>query len=154
MSEECKGGVKSRVEGLEHVMKATLVGQTLPMLASVLSSDRCLTLFMAKSFLQSVTNVTVTAARVRKRMDVIRLIWQWFYQFYPFSDKNGDLLISKKEKFKIFYDLFFWVYTEHTRPWFVQSNFLFRSMIIFIIVFFSSVFNSKAMDSLIVLCFP
>lgn len=94
-------------------MKATLVGQILPMLASVLSSDRCLTLSMAKSFLQSVTNVTVTAARVRKRMDVIRLIWQWFY---PFSDENGDLLISKKEKFKIFYDLFFLVYTEHTRP--------------------------------------
>lgn len=109
---------------------------------------------MAKSFLQSVTNITVTAARVRKRMDVISLIWQWFYQFYPFSDENGDLLISKKEKFKIFYDLFFLVYTEHTRPWFVQSNFLFRSMIIFIIVFFPSVFNSKAMDSLIVLCFP
>lgn len=71
---------------------------------------------MAKSFLQSVTNVTVTAARVRKRMNVIRLIWQWFYQFYPFSDENGDLLISKKEKFKIFYELFFLVYTEHTRP--------------------------------------
>ena len=97
-------------------MKATLVGQTLPMMASVLSSDRCLTLSMAKSFLQSVTNVTVTAARVRKRMNVIRLIWQWFYQFYPFSDENGDLLISKKEKFKIFYELFFLVYTEHTRP--------------------------------------
>ncbi|PFX24720.1 putative E3 ubiquitin-protein ligase HECTD4 [Stylophora pistillata] len=63
LSEECKGNVKSRVEGLEHVMKATLVGQTLPVLASVVSSERCLTLSMAKIFVQSVTNLTVTAAR-------------------------------------------------------------------------------------------
>ena len=65
LSVEYKGDIKSRVEGLEQVMKATLVGQTLPLLASVLSSDKCLRLPVAKSFLPTVTNVTVTATRVR-----------------------------------------------------------------------------------------
>lgn len=62
---EYKGDVKSRVEGLEHVMKATLVGQTLPSLASVVSSEKCLRLPIAKGFMPVVTNVTVTATRVR-----------------------------------------------------------------------------------------
>ena len=62
---EYKGDVKSRVEGLEHVMKATLVGQTLPLLASAVSSEKCLRLPMAKGFMRAVPNVTVTATRVR-----------------------------------------------------------------------------------------
>ena len=62
---EYKGDVKSRVKGLEHVIKATLVGQTLPLLASVVSSERCIRLPMAKGFMPAVTNVTVTATRVR-----------------------------------------------------------------------------------------
>ena len=62
---EYKGDVKSRLEGLEHIMKATLVGQTLPLLASVVSSERCLRLPMAKGFMPAVTTVTVTATRVR-----------------------------------------------------------------------------------------
>lgn len=62
---EYKGDVKSRVEGLEHVMKATLMGQTLPLLVSVVSSEKCLKLPIAKGFLPAVTNVTVTATRVR-----------------------------------------------------------------------------------------
>ena len=62
---EYKGDVKSRVEGLEHVMKATLVGQTLPLLASAVSSEKCLRLPMAKGFMPAVPNVTVTATRVR-----------------------------------------------------------------------------------------
>jgi len=66
LSVEYKGDFKSRIEGLEHVMKATLVGQTLPLLASVVSSDKCLRLSVAKSFLPAVTNVTVTATRVRR----------------------------------------------------------------------------------------
>ena len=61
---EYKGDVKSRVEGLEHVMKATLVGQTLPLLASVLSSEKCVRLPMAKGFMPAVTNIIVTATRV------------------------------------------------------------------------------------------
>ena len=65
LSEEYKGDIKSRVEGIEHVMKASLVGQTLPLLASVLSSDKFLRLPVAKSYLPVVTNVTVTATRVR-----------------------------------------------------------------------------------------
>ena len=65
LSEEYKGDIKSRVEGIEHVMKASLVGQTLPLLASVLSSDKFLGLSVAKSYLPFVTNVTVTATRVR-----------------------------------------------------------------------------------------
>ena len=47
-------------------MKATLVGQTLPLLASAVASEKCLGLPTAKSFLPAVTNVTVTATRVRK----------------------------------------------------------------------------------------
>jgi len=66
LSVEYKGDVKSRIGGLEHVMKATLVGQTLPLLASVVSSDKCLRLSVAKSFLPAVTNVTVTATKVRR----------------------------------------------------------------------------------------
>lgn len=62
---EYKGDVKSRVEGLEHVIKATLVGQTLPLLASVVSSEKCLRLPIAEGFMPAVTNVTVTATRVR-----------------------------------------------------------------------------------------
>ena len=65
LSAEYKGDIKSRVEGIEHVMKASLVGQTLPLLASVLSSDKFLGLSVAKSYLPFVTNVTVTATRVR-----------------------------------------------------------------------------------------
>ena len=65
LSAEYKGDIKSRVEGIEHVMKASLVGQTLPLLASVLSSDKFLRLSVAKSYLPFVTNVTVTATRVR-----------------------------------------------------------------------------------------
>ena len=65
LSEEYKGDIKSRVEGIEHVMKASLVGQTLPLLVSVLSSDKFLGLSVAKSYLPFVTNVTVTATRVR-----------------------------------------------------------------------------------------
>ena len=66
LSTEYKGDIRSRVEGLEHVMKATLVGQTLPLLASVVSSEKCLQLSVAKRFLPAVTNVTVMATRVRR----------------------------------------------------------------------------------------
>ena len=66
LSTEYKGDIRSRIEGLEHVMKATLVGQTLPLLASVVSSEKCLQLSVAKSFLPAVTNVTVMATRVRR----------------------------------------------------------------------------------------
>lgn len=59
--------MKSRVEGLEHVMKATVVGQTLPLLASVVSSEKCLRLPIAKGFMPAVTNVTVTVTRVRNK---------------------------------------------------------------------------------------
>lgn len=66
LSVEYKGDMKSRIEGLEHVMKATLVGQTLPLLACVVSSEKCLQLSLAKSFLPAVTNITVTATKVRR----------------------------------------------------------------------------------------
>lgn len=48
-------------------MKATVVGQTLPLLASVVSSEKCLRLPIAKGFMPAVTNVTVTATRVRNK---------------------------------------------------------------------------------------
>ena len=79
--------------------------------------------------------------------------WQWFYQFYPFSDKNGDLLIRKKKNLRSFMTYFSGSILNIYALDLFNPIFLFRSMIIFIIVFFSSVFNSKAMDSLIVLCF-
>ena len=64
---EYKGDLKLRVEGLEHVMKATLAGQTLPLLASVVSSEKCLRLPITKGFMPAITNVTVTATRVRNK---------------------------------------------------------------------------------------
>lgn len=70
---EYKGDIKLRVEGLEHIMKATLVGQTLPLLASVVSSEKCLRLPTAKSFLPAVINVTVTATRVRRKAKILYL---------------------------------------------------------------------------------
>lgn len=48
-------------------MKATVIGQTLPLLASVVSSEKCLRLPIAKGFMPTVTNVTVTATRVRNK---------------------------------------------------------------------------------------
>ena len=88
LSEEYKGDIKSRVEGIEHVMKASLVGQTLPLLASVLSSDKFLGLPVAKSYLPVVTNVTVTATRVRSTEssflgNKIRLTFDLPYEWCP-----------------------------------------------------------------------
>lgn len=48
-------------------MKATVVGQTLPLLASVVSSEKCLRLPIANGFMPAVTNVTVTATRVTNK---------------------------------------------------------------------------------------
>ena len=64
LSAEYKGDRKPRIEGIEHLMKSTLVGQILPLLASVLSSE-ALGLSLAKGFLPSVTTLTVTATKVR-----------------------------------------------------------------------------------------
>ncbi|XP_068681108.1 probable E3 ubiquitin-protein ligase HECTD4 isoform X3 [Montipora foliosa] len=64
LSAEYKGDRKPRIEGIEHLMKSTLVGQILPLLASVLSSEACLGLSLAKGFLPSVTTLTVTATKV------------------------------------------------------------------------------------------
>ena len=88
LSEEYKGDIKSRVECIEHVMKASLVGQTLPLLASVLSSDKFLGLPVAKSYLPVVTNVTVTATRVRSAessflRNEIRLNFDLPYEWCP-----------------------------------------------------------------------
>lgn len=68
LSLEYQGDRTSRVEGIEHVMKGTLVAQTLPLLAAVGSSETCLRLSLAKSFLPSVTTVTVVASKVGEMM--------------------------------------------------------------------------------------
>ena len=68
LSLEYQGDRTARVEGIEHVMKGTLVAQTLPLFASVVSSETCLRLSWAKSFLPSVTTVTVMASKVREML--------------------------------------------------------------------------------------
>ena len=65
LSVEYEGDCRSRMEGFEHLLKSMLPGQTLPLLASVLSWDKCCRLPMAKDLLPAVTNITMTATRVR-----------------------------------------------------------------------------------------
>lgn len=59
-----KSSLKSRLSGLEHVLKGTILGSALPLLTSVMSSEKFCQLSVAKNFLPLVTNLTAISTKV------------------------------------------------------------------------------------------